>query len=86
MAKIPRSIVISFRLTEDQFESLKAEFKRNPCVNMRTPQRLARKFVIDAVTGRMVYKNPADRKEDTTLPTAEPKAKTGAKRKVSVTA
>jgi len=82
MAKIPRSKVVSFRLTEEQWENLEAEFKRTPCQGMKTEQRLARKFVVDGAAGRLVYKNPADRQIDTTLPAlAAPKVKGKAKRK-----
>lgn len=85
MAKIPRSKVVSFRLTEEQWEKLKAEFKRVSCQGMKTEQSLARKFVVDAAYGRTVYKNPADRQVDTTLPSlpALPvaRAKSKAKRK-----
>ncbi len=83
--KIPRTKVISFRLTDEQYDALEAEFKRVPCRGVRSAQRLARKFVIDAAEGRMVYKTAADRERDTTTTLVadaapKPRAKAKAKR------
>lgn len=84
--KIPRTKVISFRLTDEQYDALEAEFKRVPCRGVRSAQRLARKFVIDAAEGRMVYKSAADRERDTTTTlttdavATKPRAKAKAKR------
>jgi hypothetical protein len=88
--KIPRTKVISFRLTDEQYDALEAEFKRVPCRGVKSAQRLARKFVIDAAEGRMVYKLSADRERDTTTILAEsspkPRAKAKAKRSKRATA
>jgi len=59
-----RPHVVSFRLTEAQHSSLLADFEETNATDVSSSKALARKIVVDYLSGRLVYKNPEDRKKN----------------------
>lgn len=66
-ARKPRTTrpdVVSFRITSTQSKNLQTVHERDSAMGVKTPNQLARKIVCDFLAGRLVYTNPADRKQD----------------------
>lgn len=56
--------VISFRVSDDQFDALQKRYETDTPMGMgkaKSPNRMARKIVLDCINGRTVYNNEDDR-------------------------
>jgi hypothetical protein len=59
--------VISFRVSDDQFAALQKRYELDTPYGMgetKSPNRMARKIVLDCINGRTVYVNEDDRAYD----------------------
>lgn len=59
--------VISFRISDDQFKALQKRLETDQPTGMgdaKTPNRMGRKIVLDALNGRTTYKDENDRYVD----------------------
>ena len=63
--KVPRKHIVCFRLTDSQYATLEERwndaFPGDKPNLVKSPDKMANKLVIDALDGRLVYKNAADR-------------------------
>lgn len=55
--KISKSCIIHFRLTEAQAKLLAEKLGRSKVPDVASGNQLARKFTLDAINGRLVYKD-----------------------------
>lgn len=52
---------IAFRLDVDNNDKLEKRLKEKSIIGINSVDKLARKLVIDALSGKLVYLNPADK-------------------------
>lgn len=64
---MPKDIVVSFRLSADQFKKLTDRMKTDKPIGIKSEKQQARKIVVDALEGRTEYKNNEDRFSDLEL-------------------
>ncbi len=58
---IIREVVIAFRLTAAESQTLSKSFEDEPMLGVKSPSMLARKLALDWSAGRLAYKNAKDK-------------------------
>lgn len=57
--KVSKSCIIHFRLTQEQAKALEDRLDSASIVDVSSGNQLARKFTLDVLAGRLVYKEKA---------------------------
>jgi len=57
--------VVSFRLTDGQYQALSAIFSKQGIMNVTSVRQFSRKLVVDYMAGKLKYANAADLLADT---------------------
>jgi hypothetical protein len=64
---MPKDVVVSFRLSAEQFTKLTERMNEDKPIGIKSAKQQARKLVVDALEGRTEYKNNEDRFSDLEL-------------------
>lgn len=68
MSKQLKGTVISFRVPQQIKASLDKQLKAEAVFGINSANKLARKYLLDTISGKLEYKNPEDRKDNPDCP------------------